>query len=194
LARGQAALSPRVGVRYHAHSGQLSSDWEEMHAAHLAIARSFSGETWWSRRLVERRAGVTAWDRFRAQRRAGTPGALRRFLLDLLESPQRIVGVMEVCRQRVGMRRRASRLGSSGAPSVAVLSGGDPAAIPEEDRYAVDLSTAGPLEAFLRLVRRPSAVAVVSSSAQAVLARVAGIRPVRVPDPGSGSTAEAGPA
>jgi glycosyltransferase involved in cell wall biosynthesis len=192
LARGQAALSPRVGVRYHAHSGQLSSDWEEMHAAHLAIARSFSGEKWWSQRLVERRAGITVWDRFRAEQRDGTPGALRRFVRDLLANPQRTIGVLDVCRQRVGMRRRASRLALSGAPSVAVLAGGDPAAIPEEDRYEVDLSTAGPLEAFLRLLRRPSAVAVVSSRLQAVLARLAGSRPVRASDLGRGSTARAG--
>jgi GT2 family glycosyltransferase len=191
LARGQATLSPRVGVRYHAHAGQLSSDWEEMHAAHLAIARSFSGEKWWSQRLVERRAGVTAWDRFRAQRRDGTHGARRRFIGDLLENPQRIAGVLDVCRQRVGMRRRASRLALSGAPSVAVLAGGDPAAVPEGDRYEVDLSTAGPVEAFLRLARRPSAVAVVSSSVQAALARVAGVRPVRASDLGRGSTADA---
>ncbi len=192
LTRGQAALSPRVGVRYHAHAGQLSSDWEGMHAAHLAIARSFSGEKWWSARLVERRAGVSAWDRFRAGQRDGTPGALRRFLRELLANPQRIVGVLDVCRQRVGMRRRASRLALSGAPSVAVLVGGDPATIPVEDRYEVDLSTARPVEAFFRLLRRPSGLAVVSSSPQAVLARLAGIRPVRSSDPGRGSTAEAG--
>jgi hypothetical protein len=53
----------------------------------------------------------------------------------------------------------------------------------------VDLSTAGPVEAFLRLLRRPSAVAVVSSSVQAALARVAGVRPVRASDLGRGSTA-----
>jgi len=165
-----------------------------MHAAHLAIARSFSGEKWWSQRLVERRAGVTAWDRFRAQQRNGTPGALRRFVRNLLEHPQRIIGVLDVWRQRIAMRRRASRLALSGAPSVAVLAGGDPAVIPEEDRYEVDLSDAGSVEAFLRLLRRPSAVALINSSPQAVLARLAGVRPVRASDLGRGSTAEAGSA
>jgi hypothetical protein len=84
------------------------------------------------------------------------------------------------------MRRRASRLALSGAPSVAVLAGGDPAAIPEEDRYAVDLTTAGWVEAFLRLLRRPSGMAVVSSSLQAALVRLAGVRPVRASDLGRG--------
>ena len=182
LARGQATLTPRVGVLYHAHSGQLSADWEEMHAAHLAIARSHSDEQWWSQRLVERRAGLTAWDRFRAQQRDGTPGALPRFIRALAGHPQRILGVLDVCRHRVAVRRRASRLAPSGAPSIAVLPGGDPAAIPVGDRYEVDLSAAGPVEAFLRLVRRPSARAVVNSSLQAALARLAGVRPVRPSD------------
>jgi glycosyltransferase involved in cell wall biosynthesis len=191
LTRGRAALSPRVGVLYHSHSGQLSADWEEMHKAHLEIARSFSTEEWWSQRLVERRAGVTAWDRFRAQQRDGTRGAFRRFLSGLVHHPQRIRGVLDVCRHRVAVRRRASRLALSGEPSVAVLPGGDPDAIKEEDRYEVDLSAARPAEAFLRLLRRPSGVVVVSSRLQAALARLAGIRPVRASDLGRGSTAEA---
>jgi hypothetical protein len=89
------------------------------------------------------------------------------------------------------VRRRASRLALSGAPSVAVLAGVDPAAVDEGDRYEVDLSTAGPVRAFLCLLRRPSGVAVVSSRLQAALARLAGIRPVRASDLGRGSTAEA---
>lgn len=188
---GRAALSPRVGLRYYTHAGQMSADWEGVHDAHLAIARSHAAEGWWSPRLVERRRGVTAWDRFRAQQRNGTRGASRGLLRELLAHPQRVRGVVDVCRHRVAVRRRASRLGLGGGPSIAVLAGSDPAAIPEEDRYEIDLSAAGPVEAFLRLLRRPSSVAVVSSRPQATLARLAGVRPVRGSDLGRGSTAEA---
>jgi glycosyltransferase involved in cell wall biosynthesis len=184
LNRGRAALSPRVGMLYHTHSGQLSADWEGIHDAHLAIARSFSGEEWWSRGLVERRAGVTAWDRFRAGQRDGVPGALRQFLRGLIGHPRQILGVLEVLRHRIAVRRRASRLALSGSPSIAVLAGGDPAAVRKEDRYETDLTEAGPFEAFVRLLRRPSGAAVVSSRLQATLARIAGVRPVRAPDPG----------
>jgi glycosyltransferase involved in cell wall biosynthesis len=190
LTRGRAALSPSVGVLYHTHSGQLSADWEGTHAAHLAIARSFSGESWWSERLVERRAGVTAWDRFRAQQRNGTRGALRHFVGVLIRHPHRIRGMVDVWRHRLAVRRRASRLGLSGGPSVAVLAGGDPAAIDEEDRYELDLSASGPAEALLRLLWRPSAMAVVSSRPQAVLARLAGVRPVRAADLGGRSATD----
>jgi Glycosyl transferase family 2 len=191
LSRGRAALSPTVGARYHTHPGQLSADWEAMHDAHLQIARSYSAEGWWSQRLVERRMGVTAWDRFRAGQRDGTPGALRGFLGGLLGHPQRIRGVWDVCRHRVAVRRRASRLAPSGGPSIAVLAGSDPATIREEDRYEVDLSTTAPIVAFLCLLRRPSGVAVVGSHLQVVLVRIAGVRPVRPAELDRGKAAEA---
>lgn len=191
LSRGPAALSPEVGMLYHTHPGQLSEDWEAIHSAHLEIARSYSEETWWSRRLVERRAGVTAWDRFRDQRRKGVRGALRRLVRELVAHPQRAVGVLDVCRHRLAVRRRASRLAISGEPSVAVLAGGDRSLVPAEDRYEIDLSSVGPLKAFLRLVRRPSALAVVSSRPQAALVRLAGVRPLRVSELGRRSSQEA---
>jgi glycosyltransferase involved in cell wall biosynthesis len=180
LGRGRATLSPRVGVLYHIHPGQVSRDWEEIHAAHLDLARSFAGEDWWSRGLVERRAGVTAWDRFRGRRRNGARGAVRGFARDLLEHPLRTLGVVDVLRHRVAVRRRTSRLAPSGEPSVAVLAGVDPDAVPERDRYEVDLSATNSLRAFLQLARRPSGSAIVSTRPQAALARLAGAHPVRV--------------
>ena len=130
LGRGRATLSPRVGVLYHMHPGQVSRDWEEIHAAHLDVARSFAGEPWWSKALVERRAGVTAWDRFRGRQRTGMAGAGRELARDLLAHPFRTLGVVEVLRHRAAMRRHTSRLSLSGKPSVAVLSGVNPAAVP----------------------------------------------------------------
>jgi GT2 family glycosyltransferase len=191
LSRGRAALSPEVGVVYHVHSGQLSKDWEAMHEAHLKVACSYSTEPWWSQRLVERRAGVTAWDRFRAQQREGAPGTWRRFLTGLLAHPQRLRGILDVCRHRVAVRRRASRLSRRGAPSVAVMPGCDPGVIPEEDRYEVDLSRADSISALRRLMLRPSASAVVGSRRQAALVRLAGIRPLRPAELDGGSAAKA---
>jgi glycosyltransferase involved in cell wall biosynthesis len=179
LSRGRAALSPRVGVLYHTHAGQISGDWEAMHEAHLNVARSFAGESWWSKSLVERRAGVTAWDLFRARRRNGSKGAGRRFALDLLKHPARALGVIEVLRHRVAVRRRTSRLAPSGEPSVAVLPGVDPSAVPPPERYEQDLSDAGSLRAFMRLAQRPSAAAVVRSRPQAALVRLAGVKSIR---------------
>ena len=188
LSRGRATLSPRVGVLYHTHSGQISGDWESMHVAHLDVARSFAGEGWWSRGLVDRREGVTAWDRFRAESRRGKAGGGVRLARELAERPRRALGVLDVLRHRIAVRRRTSRLAPSGEPSIAVLAGVDPAQVPERDRYDVDLSTAGNLEAFLRLIRNPSAAAVVRTRRQAALVRLAGVRSVRKLDPSAQST------
>ena len=96
LDRGRATLSPRVGTLYHIHPGQVSSDWEEIHAAHLDIARSFAGEAWWSKGLVERRAGVTAWDRFRGASAPGPRGGAK-VRARPAGAPCRTLGVVEVC-------------------------------------------------------------------------------------------------
>ncbi|MGH2964485.1 MAG: glycosyltransferase family 2 protein [Solirubrobacterales bacterium] len=180
LGRGPAKLSPRVGMIYHTHPGQISEGWEAMHRAHLEVASSFAGAEWWSPGLVERRAGVTAWDRLRVRLRERQPRAIRRFVHELLEHPRRALGVMDLLRYRAGVRRRSSRLAASGEPSVAVLAGTDPASVSEQDRYEVDLSATGDLRAFLRLAHRPSASAVVSSRHQAALVWLAGTRPVRI--------------
>jgi glycosyltransferase involved in cell wall biosynthesis len=180
LSRGPGRVSPEVGARYYTHPGQLSNDWHAMHAAHIDIARSFADQEWWSSGTVERRFGVTAWDQFRADRRAGTRGAMRKLLGSLLRSPHRILGALGVIRHRVAVRRRASRLALSGRPSVAILPGCDPSAISEEDRYEVDLSGTGTARALRRLLLRPSAAALVNSRLQALLVRLAGVRPVRL--------------
>jgi GT2 family glycosyltransferase len=179
LGRGSATLSPRVGMLYHAHPGQISENWEAMHAATLEIARSLAGSR---RALVQRRAGVTAWDRFRVGRRRRAVGPGRRFLRELLAHPMRVIGVLGIWRYRTWVRRRTSRFTSSGEPSVAFLGGADPAISPERRRYQVDLSATSSISAFLRLARRPSAMAVVSSRKQAALVRLTGTRPVRVSD------------
>jgi hypothetical protein len=177
-------------VLYHTHPGQISGDWEALHDAHLEVARSFAGEEWWSRSLVERRAGVTAWDRFRGEQRDGADRAGRRFVRDLAEHPLRALGVLEVLRHRAAVRRRTSRLALSGEPSIAVLPGVDPSAVREGDRYEIDLTATESWRAFLRLARRPSAAALVSSRRQALLTRLAGVKSVQVLDSAGNTRSE----
>ncbi len=176
---GRGTLSPRVGMLYHTHPGQISGDWEAMHAAHLNVARSFAGEKWWSPGLVERRAGVRAWDRYRERRRTGAAARVASSCASRGTPAARARRGGGIAPPR-GTSPSTSRLALSGEPSVAVLSGVDPATVPEQDRYEVDLSTTGSLRAITRLARRPSAAAMVSSRPQAALVRLAGTRPVRV--------------
>ncbi len=183
MSRGRATLSPRVGVLYHTHRGQISGDWEAMHVAHLDVARSFADQGWWSQGLVERREGVTAWDRYRRGRHRGSFQAAGRLARELLQRPRRALGVLDVLRHRLAVRRRTSRLASSGEPSIAVLAGVDPTLVPPSERYDVDLSGVSTLRAFLQLARRPSAAAMVRSRSQGALMRFAGVRPIRGLDP-----------
>jgi glycosyltransferase involved in cell wall biosynthesis len=178
VSRGRTTLSPRVGMLFHAHAGQVSANWEAMHAAHLEIVGGFEGEKWWSRALVERRAGVSAWDRFRVRRGAAVRGAGRLFARELVRHPRRILGVLDVLRHRNASRRAASRLALSGGPSVAVLPGSDPGSVPILQRYEVDLSTTSNVRALARLAWRPSSTAVARSWLQRALVRLAGIKPV----------------
>ena len=177
ITHGRATLSPRVGVLYHTHNGQISGDWEGMHIAHLNVARSFAGEEWWSQGLVDRREGITAWDRYRRGRRRGSMQAEWTFARELLNRPRRALGVLDVLRHRWAVRRRTSRLASSGEPSIAVLPGADPTLVPASDRYDVDLSRVSTLRALAHLARRPSAAAIVSARWQGAAIRLAGVRP-----------------
>ena len=101
LGRGPATLSPRVGMIYHTHPGQISEDWEAMHGAHL------------ERRLLLRRRGVVVTGAGRAScgrdglgspqgptTRAPYRRAIRRFVHELLEHPLRALGVIDLLRYR----------------------------------------------------------------------------------------------
>ena len=137
LSSGRATLSPRVGVIYHTHPGQISGDWEAMHIAHLNVARSFAGADWWSRGLIERRAGVTAWDRFRGRQRAGEAGAGAAVRTRSREASAEDAGsgrgASPPCRgtpadqpagpERGALDREARRHGSGGGPGVRPLRG-----------------------------------------------------------------------
>ena len=168
-----ASHAVAAGGRHLSHTpgSDLGEYWEAMHIAHLNVARSFAGADWWTRGLVERRAGVTAWNRFRdrrAERRIGRPG--RQLARDLSEHPLRTLGVVEMLAPPSGSsttdqpaRSRAASRRSPRSP------GRIRRAIPEHDRYEVDLSTVSSFRAFLQLAKRPSGAAIVDSRSQAAL-------------------------
>ena len=114
LGSGRAALSPKVGMLYHAHAGQMSADWEGVHEAHLRIARSHSTERWWSPRLVERRLGVTAWYPLPCPAAQWHPRCPARLPARPGRASTADHRCVDVLRHRVAVRRRASRLALSG--------------------------------------------------------------------------------
>ena len=99
LERGTGVLLPSVGVRYHFHEGQVSTDREAMFAAELAVVDEFAGRPWQSRRLRPWIEATRAWD---TDRRAALRQALR--------SPAHAEGLARQLAFRWRVRRASKRL------------------------------------------------------------------------------------
>ncbi len=65
LEHGSGLVRPEVGAIYHVHDAQVSSQREEMKAAHTRIACSYADRPWFSRAQVERWRAAVAWDLYR---------------------------------------------------------------------------------------------------------------------------------
>lgn len=182
LDRGTGVASPVVSLRYHIHEEQMSHDFERIHAAHLMVIEEFAGSSWWSRALVERREGTAAWSRFREHRARGDSVAALRAAGGIFARPQRAFGVVGILVYRLLRRRRSGRVQRDGKPSIVVLPrGSEPKTLAIEALGPAAISDwrhLSPGAAAVRLVRRPSAIAIVDSVAQALVARLAGVRPV----------------
>lgn len=182
LDRGTGVASPDVSLRYHIHDGQMTRDFERMLSAHLIVAESFADRAWWSPALVQRRQGHAAWSRFREYSARGDWRAALGAGARVVEHPQRVVGVVGTWVYRFLRRRRTGRVRHDGAPSVVLLRATANSSAPVLDALrpmaVSDWRSVGLMRALLRFLRRPPAVAVVDSLAQALLLRLLGVRPV----------------
>ncbi len=180
LERGSASLSPRVGVIYHLHSEQLTTDSTAANDAHLEVSRRYSDRPWFSERLIERWRGLVIWDTTRHALRNRHYAEAARNLPRLLRSPQRIYGAMRFTVGRTRNFRANARIALDGQPSMAVLvrEPGTRSRVLDEigARPVVDLSESPRISAYARLLHRPTSYAVVDSMAGAGLLRLAGIR------------------
>ena len=176
LEHGRGALLPEVGVLYHVHPEQISSDRETMQAAHARVCGEYADRPWWSRRAFERWKGVMTWDRFQERRRGRGALTTATDLLGLLRHPQRVAGLVGVWRWRMRLRRRSWRMGRDGGPSLALLADLDPPAGWEGARV-VDLRDSGRVRALARLARRPTASAVADGFLLGLALRTMGIQP-----------------
>jgi glycosyltransferase involved in cell wall biosynthesis len=74
LEHGTGIVRPEVGAIYHVHDEQVSTQRQEMKAAHTRIACSYEDRPWFSRRQVKRWRAAVAWDLYRE--RGGVRNAL----------------------------------------------------------------------------------------------------------------------
>jgi glycosyltransferase involved in cell wall biosynthesis len=99
LEHGTGVLLPTIGVRYHFHEGQVSTDREAMFAAELGLVDEFAGRPWQDRRLRPWIEATRAWD---TDRRAALRLAAR--------SPAHAEGLARQLAFRWRVRRASRRL------------------------------------------------------------------------------------
>jgi GT2 family glycosyltransferase len=164
LEHGTGLATRTVSVIYHVHSGQVSSDRSEMWASHTAVAERYRGRPWWSSRDFDRWLSVVAWDSYRA---GGGPRQLAR----ALARPDALAALLS---SRFRIRRRSSRVGRDGGPSLALLPGstGGTAA------RVFDFRERRRLAAYATLARQPSGEAVPGSRLDRPVLRALGIRAI----------------
>ena len=108
LGHGTGIVTPRVGVLYHQHRGQVSGDRSEMRLAHWDVSTALVERGGASSSLLERIRGAIAWDDLRAALAAGRrPDAFSQARL-LVSHPQRVIGLLGTLAWR-GLARRRSR-------------------------------------------------------------------------------------
>jgi GT2 family glycosyltransferase len=171
LERGTGLVRPEVGAIYHVHDAQVSSQREEMKAAHTRIACSYEDRPWFSRAQVERWRAAVAWDLYRLK--GGASRALA------LAKPHAVPALLRLWLWRLQIRRRSSALARDGGPSLALLSGEAPS---NGFGRVTDLRGRSKLIALATLARRPASFALVESRFDALAVRALGVRPLRSED------------
>ena len=174
LERGSGLVRPEVGAIYHVHDAQVSSQREEMKAAHTRIACSYADRPWFSRAQVERWRAAVAWDLYRLS------GGVRRAAA--VARPTRAPALVHLWIWRLQVRRRSSAVARDGGPSLALLPGapGDP---PLGFSRITDLRERSRPAALAALARRPPSFALVGSRAEAIAVRALGVRPIERESP-----------
>jgi glycosyltransferase involved in cell wall biosynthesis len=111
LERGSALCTPRVGVIYHVHDGQMSlQDSRAMQLAHIEAAEAHRLRTRGSRAPIERWEGVAAWDNLRDALALAQPATAGRWALYVAARPRRLTGLLGILIWRYFVRRRSSAL------------------------------------------------------------------------------------
>jgi glycosyltransferase involved in cell wall biosynthesis len=187
LERGTALLVPSVGYLWRVHRDQKSRDSRGARRAYAGIVRSYAGRPWFSQRLAERHAAVTAWDDLRSDLAEGRRASAAARVIGLAGRPWRVLGLIPLLVYRWRVRRRSWLTARNGAPSTAILPGDRDfvrrARVGAGESVRIDATQTGlgAVRTVARLVRRPTASALVSSRRQVLLVRLTGVRPERLP-------------
>lgn len=177
LERGPGLVLPAIGVLYHVHPDQVSSDRETMQSAHARVCEQYAERPWWSPAAIDRWRGLLDWDRFQERRGEAGARAAAGGLVAILTRPRRLAGVLGAWTWRLRLRRRSGRIGRDGEPTLALLADGQPPAAWRASQ-TLDLRRESRAGALARLLRRPTGAALVGRTPIALAVRALGVRPV----------------
>jgi rhamnosyltransferase len=170
LERGTGYLSPVVSLLYHVHADQLSSEGLRLQGGRRDVLRDYADRPWCTPRVLRDWETSMTWDAARAAQRDGDLVLAARRLGRIAAHPTRVRGLAAVLVFRWRARRRTSRVGRSGAPTLAVIGAG-PAR--DVDGYEpVRPSGGSRLARYAGLARRPTAALLVEGRGDRVAARL----------------------
>lgn len=114
LAHHTGICSPRVGIIYHVHGGQMSSELPLMLRGHFAASEAHRERTDGSRLPLQRWEGVAAWCKMHEALATGQRRQLARWGLYIVSRPRRIRGSLGIMAVRYQSIRRAAALRAAG--------------------------------------------------------------------------------
>jgi glycosyltransferase involved in cell wall biosynthesis len=172
LERGPGLALPTVVYRWRTHPGQKSKGSTRPRRVQRQIVRRAAGRPWWSAGLERRRLAVADWDDLRLALAQGRRLRALRGAARLLSRPGgAVVGLAGLFAWRLRLRRKSSAVTRTGSRSVALLPGSRSQAGAE-----VDLRRRSTPGALLRLARRPTGAAALSSGVVASRLQRLGVR------------------
>lgn len=169
LEHGTGVVCRDVTVIYHMHDQQLSTGRAEMREWQTRVALRYADRPSWSPRQFARWRVSRAWDDWRA-------GGGVRSAAGAFSHPFRLARLWA---WRLRVRRRSSRVGRDGGPSIAIMPGAGTRLLERPGIRIVDLRDRSRVAAFAHLVRRPAGAAVAGSRLDRPALGVLGIARVR---------------
>jgi len=110
LERGTAVCSPRVGLIYHLHDGQMSNRRRTMQLAHAEAGEAHRRRTGGSKAPIQRWEGAAAWENVRLAVKDGELRSAVRWAAYIARHPRRLQGVVEILAFHAVSRRRVAAL------------------------------------------------------------------------------------
>jgi hypothetical protein len=178
LERGTGYVSPQVSVVYHEQAGAGPVAGPGLQIARRRVLESYTDRPWFRAEVLDAWQGIMSWDAARAAQRSGDYSAAARHLAAIARSRAGVAAVLTELKVRYRGRRRSTRVGASGQPTLAILDA-DHAGDWALDGYVLVIPP-GPtkLARYLALTRRPAAAALAATPVERVLVRALGMQPI----------------